>query len=118
MHEGMTMKGQCPWVETGVELEAALRGKDRIVALFYVSWCPFCVRFLPVFQRHIDETLDFLIVQDDQERLLERYTVKVVPTVLLFEKGKVSRRLDGAPGVGLDEGQLAAFIAACRTPKR
>ena len=114
------MKGQCPRVETetGAELEEALKGKDRVVVLFYASWCPFCLRFLPLFERRVDETLDFLLVQDDQERLLERYAVKVVPTVLLFEKGKVSQRLDGTPGVGLDEGQLSAFIAACRMPKR
>jgi hypothetical protein len=32
--------------------------------------------------------------------------VDVVPTVLLFEKGKVIKRLDGTPGAGLNEKQL------------
>jgi hypothetical protein len=33
-----------------------------------------------------------------------------VPTVLLFEKGRVTKRLDGAPGAGLDEKQLKNLV--------
>jgi hypothetical protein len=36
--------------------------------------------------------------------------VDVVPTVLLFEKGAVTKRLDGAPGAGLDEKQLKKLV--------
>jgi hypothetical protein len=36
----------------------------------------------------------------------------VVPTVLLFEKGKVTKRLDGARGVGLEEKQLKKLVDA------
>jgi hypothetical protein len=34
---------------------------------------------------------------------LNKYSVEVVPTVLLFKNGKVSKRLDGVLGKGLTE---------------
>jgi hypothetical protein len=43
---------------------------------------------------------------DDKASLCEKYSVDIVPTVLLFEKGKVKKRLDGVPGAGLEEKHL------------
>ncbi len=96
------------------ELDEMLKTKERVIALFRATWCPFCVAFLPVFERHAArEGLSFLVVKDDQENMGDRYSVEVVPTVLFFEKGKVAKRLDGVPGMGLNEKQLTAFIDAC-----
>ena len=98
-------------------LEDTLKANERAIALFYASWCPFCVDFLPVFQKCTkSEDLGFLIVQDDQETLGHRYAVEVVPTVLFFQNGKVAKRLDGTLGVGLNEKQLTKFIQACAAP--
>ncbi len=49
------------------------------------------------------------VVTDDKASLCEKYNVDVVPTVLIFEKGKVTKRLDGAAGIGLTEKQLLDF---------
>jgi len=57
------------------------------------------------------EGMHFILAQDDAEVLAPRYAVKVYPTVLLFEKGAVSERLDGAAGVGLNEEKLLAFLS-------
>jgi hypothetical protein len=35
--------------------------------------------------------------------------------VLFFENGVVSKRLDGVPGVGLDEKKLMEFVGLCPT---
>ena len=92
----------------------ALGESDRVIALFYASWCPFCARFLPVFQKQIAQTgRQVVLVQDDQEAMAGTYLVKIYPTVLLFENGAVSKRLDGAPGVGLSEQQFTEFISQC-----
>ena len=40
------------------------------------------------------------------KQVSEKHSVEVVPTVLLFERGIVTKRLDGVPGVGLNEKQL------------
>jgi thiol-disulfide isomerase/thioredoxin len=92
-------------------LDDVLKSNDRVVVLFYASWCPFSQRFLPVFEKYAkNKPLTCLqIVTDDKASLCEKYSVDVVPTVLLFEKGKVRKRLDGAPGAGLTEKQLASF---------
>jgi hypothetical protein len=39
--------------------------------------------------------------------------VKIYPTMLFFENGVVSKRLDGVLGIGLDEKQLVEFISSC-----
>ncbi|MHB8909382.1 MAG: thioredoxin family protein [Syntrophales bacterium] len=110
----METTDKCTRVDDERGLNETLKAEERVIALFYASWCPFCRSFLPVFERHATgEGLRFLAVQDDQESLGDAYSVQIVPTALFFEKGKVSRRLDGVPGVGLNEKQLADFIQAC-----
>ena len=105
-----------PLVNNDHDLREILKTKDRVIALFHASWCPFCVRFLPIFKKHAEEEgRHFVIVQDDQETIADQYSVTVYPTVLFFENGVVSKRLDGVLGVGLDEKQLAEFVSLCPT---
>jgi thioredoxin-like negative regulator of GroEL len=105
------------FVNNSHDLIKILRATNRVVALFYASWCPFCARFLPIFKKHAaGEGRHFVSVQDDQETIADQYSVKVYPTVLFFENGVVSKRLDGISGVGLDEKQLAEFINSCPLP--
>jgi hypothetical protein len=47
---------------------------------------------------------------DDREDLCEKYEINYYPTVLLFENGEVTGRLDAAPGEGLSENQLKKLI--------
>jgi thioredoxin 1 len=97
-------------VESG--LEEALKSKSKAVVLFYASWCPFSQRFLPKFEKYSKSKPEncLRIVTDDKPILCEKYEVDVVPTVLIFEKGKVKKRLDGAAGIGLSEKQLLDFV--------
>jgi thioredoxin 1 len=103
-------------VENDCDLTAILQKEDRIIALFYASWCPFCKAFLPVFERHAAAGRNFVGVKDDEEAIAERYAVEIYPTVIYFENGKVTKRLDGKPGAGLKEQDISAFIAACALP--
>jgi thioredoxin 1 len=95
-------------------LDDILKSKDRVVVLFYASWCPFSQRFLPIFEKYTQsETQTCLRVKiDDKASLCEEYSVEVVPTVLLFEKGKIRKRLDGIAGAGLKEKQLADLVSS------
>ena len=96
-------------IDVEYDLDDVLKSKDRVVVLFYASWCPFSQRFLPVFEKYAQGQREkcLQVKTDDKASLCEKYSVDVVPTVLLFEKGKVKKRLDGVPGVGLDEKHLA-----------
>jgi hypothetical protein len=44
---------------------------------------------------------------DDKPSLCERFAVEYFPTVIMFDKGKVAKRLDAKPGIGLNRKQLA-----------
>jgi thioredoxin 1 len=94
------------------DLEEALKSKGRVFVLFYASWCPFSQRFLPIFEKYSRENPEncLRVKTDDKAKLCQKYSVDVVPTVLLFEKGKVTKRLDGARGVGLEEKQLKRLV--------
>jgi thioredoxin 1 len=114
----MSADDKCASVDNPTDLDKALKGKDNVIALVYASWCPFCRRILPVFQEHAqDERRNFLLVADDEENIAERYTIDVFPTLMFFNKGAVSLRLDGKPGVGLNEKQIKDFIKSCPLPE-
>jgi thioredoxin-like negative regulator of GroEL len=96
-------------------LDDTLKSKDRVFVLFYASWCPFSQSFLPKFDNFAREkTQSCLRVKtDDKASHSEQYSVDVVPTVLFFENGKLTKRLDGIPGAGLSEKQFADFVNRC-----
>jgi thiol-disulfide isomerase/thioredoxin len=97
------------------DLDKILKTNERVIALIYASWCPFCRKFLPIFQQYAQkEQQYFLCVQDDRESIGEKYSIDVLPTILFFEKGSISKRLDGEKGVGLSEKQLLDFIDETR----
>jgi thioredoxin 1 len=113
----MNSKEQCALVDNENDLSEMLRAKESVIALFYASWCPYCKKFLPIFMRNAEaEGRHFLGVQDDQESIADKYSVKIYPTVLFIEKGVVSKRLDGIPGVGLQEKHLVEFVRSCPLP--
>lgn len=99
-------------IDVEYDLENVLKTKSKVFVLFYASWCPFSQRFLPIFEKCTrDNPARCLRVKiDDKAKLCEKYSVDVVPTVLLFEKGEVTKRLDGAPGAGLNEKQLKNLL--------
>ncbi len=100
-------------VEDEQKLAEILKANDRIVALFYASWCPFCARFLPIFAKQAGAGRNFIFVKDDDEEIAGRYAVDIYPTVIFFKGGKAVRRLDGKAGVGLNEKQLTEFVELC-----
>ena len=71
------------------DLAKALRFNERICALFYASWCPFCRSFLPFFDKEVqtNNLVKFLRVKMDDEAnpLWGKYDIEVVPTVIFFK---------------------------------
>ena len=95
-------------IDREYDFDEILKSKERVFVLFYASWCPYSKRFLPIFDKFSqDNTRKCVsIMIDDKASLSDKYSVEIVPTVLIFENGKVSKRLDGKPGSGLNEKQL------------
>lgn len=104
----------CASVDNLADLEALLGRMDSVIALIYASWCPFCRKVLPVFEKAAREGgKNLLLVEDDEEHIADLYGVDVFPTLILFDKRQIVKRLDGKPGMGLNEKQIADFISTC-----
>jgi thiol-disulfide isomerase/thioredoxin len=105
----------CVLVESPEELEAAIESRDKLMVLFYASWCPFSQAFLPTYRKHAaaGEPCYVRILVDDGDALAEKYSIEVFPTVLFFDKGKLAKRLDGVYHRGLSQGQLEDFALRC-----
>jgi thiol-disulfide isomerase/thioredoxin len=95
-------------LKTDQDVESTLQSKDKAYVLFYASWCPFSQRFLPVFEEYAKTNPDqcMSIMIDFKQDLCDKYEIEYYPTVLLFKKGKVQKRLDATPGKGLTKEQL------------
>jgi thioredoxin 1 len=99
-------------IDVEYELEKGLKTKGKVFVLFYASWCPFSQMFLPIFEKYAQNNPQncLRVKTDDKAKLCKKYSVDVVPTVLLFNKGKVIKRLDGAPSAGINEKQLKKLV--------
>lgn len=86
--------------------------RDRAFVLFYATWCPFSQRFLPVFEEYAKTNPEecLTVIVDERPDLCDKYEIEYYPTVLLLRKGRVHRRLDAEPGVGLSKQQLAGLV--------
>jgi len=82
--------------------------KDKAFVLFYATWCPFSRAFLPIFEEYSKSNPEecLSVIVDEEPDVCEEYGVEYYPTVLMFKKGKVHKRLDAEPHVGLSKKQL------------
>jgi thioredoxin-like negative regulator of GroEL len=94
------------------ELNQAVEGKKSVV-LFHSTWCPFCRTFRPTFER-LTTGSDYeaveAVIDDEENPLWTDFEIEIVPTVVFFENGRPTRRLDGKPMVGLSEAQLSRAL--------
>jgi len=108
-------------VDNKQDLNSQLKAKGEVLALFYASWCPYCIGFVPVFDKKVANHLNVgsvihVLLDDYDNPLWEDYAIEAVPTVIFFENGEVCRRLDGKSGAGLNEKQLAAWLKEFSAP--
>ncbi len=105
----------CIFLGSPEELDAAVQTRDKLMVLFYASWCPFSQAFLKTYLNHAasGDPCYARIVVDEGDPLVEKYAIQVFPTVLFFEKGRLVRRLDGVYHRGLSQDQLADFARRC-----
>ena len=101
-------------VSNKFDLEKQIMMSNRVLSLFYASWCPFCRSFLPLFAKNTSNHNSYMIlyvkIDDYDNPLWEEYSINAVPTIILFKDGKVSRRLDGRFGHGLREIEFKRWI--------
>jgi thioredoxin 1 len=112
---GSVADDACVLLGSAAELDAAIASRDKLMVLFYASWCPFSQAFLSTYRRHAaaGDPCYARIVVDDDHPLTDTYDIQVFPTVLFFEKGQIVRRLDGIYHRGLSQAQLEDFARRC-----
>jgi thiol-disulfide isomerase/thioredoxin len=98
---------------TKSSIDDVLKSKEKAYVLFYATWCPYSQRFLPIFQDYAKDNPQqcISVIIDDKPDVCEKYAIEYYPTVLLFKKGEVEKRLDAIPGVGLTKKQLKDLAA-------
>ena len=84
--------------------EQSLKVAGPIAVLFEAGWCPFCSRFMSIFESLQEAKVSSTIVDlsDLDNPLWETFSIDIVPTILLFNSGKVIQRYDGVAGRGLN----------------
>jgi len=96
------------------ELDAELSKSNQVLALFYSSGCPFCKRFVMFFDHEAVKSdiagVIHVRLDDYSSRLWDDYSIPVVPSVIYFENGKVSKRLNGRLGRGLSEADFISWL--------
>jgi|SRR3990167_4659241 len=69
-----------------------------VAVKFWATWCAPCKRMTPIFERVESEfnNVKFFSVDVDQvSSIVQRYRVKMVPTILLLDGGKEVNRING-----------------------
>jgi thiol-disulfide isomerase/thioredoxin len=109
-------KHSCAVADGRFDMDKILTCNEKVFALFYATWCPFSMAFLPYFQKHAEGKGHncVRITIDDKASLFEKYKVEYMPTIIYFKNGKVAKRLDAAPHVGLNEQQLLDLLDKCK----
>ncbi|WP_311171617.1 thioredoxin family protein [Halobellus ordinarius] len=78
------------------DLDALISEHDRVLVEFYTDGCALCASIEPVIgnvaRAHEDLTVATVNPRDDPP-LIDRFQIKSVPTLLLFENGEVVGRL-------------------------
>jgi thioredoxin 1 len=96
------------------ELTEQLSKHPKTLAVFFASWCPYCRNFLAT----VDKTLgnygfEYILhvsLDDYDNPMWDTYNVDAVPTLIYFEKGTISKRLDARSGEGLSENRCREWL--------
>ncbi len=97
------------------QFEDILPSQEKALVMFYADWCSFCQKFKPIFEsaaNSISSGQKFYEsnISDDDNPLWERFSIKAVPTIIAFEKGKIISRRDANMGLGLNKSDLDSIL--------
>jgi thioredoxin-like negative regulator of GroEL len=101
-------------VKDAAQLEKCLETYPIVIVCFYSSWCSFCRRFLPIFEKAAakHDSCMFLRVKVDEDSnpLWQKYSLEVVPTVIMFKNQQATTRFDGFLGSGITESHFTRWL--------
>ncbi len=84
---------------TGEKLAEVLQQHDVVAIDFFAPWCGPCKQMAPLVERIADEYAGRALVAkcdiDQESAVAVQYSIKSIPTVILFQKGKEVERIVG-----------------------
>ena len=96
------------------ELDVELSKSKKVLVIFYATWCPYCMRFIPFFNKKIAplgyEHIVHAMLDDYDNPLWDEYGISAVPTIILFEDKKILHRIDARLGKGLSEDDFVKWL--------
>jgi thioredoxin 1 len=90
--------------------ELVLDSDVPVLVDFYADWCGPCRMIAPVLEKLAEETTDARIVKvnvDQNPQLAARYGIHSIPSLLIFEKSRVTGRHVGV----VSKAQLQAWLS-------
>lgn len=87
--------------------------EDRVLVLYHAAWCPHSRVFLPDFEAAEAEASVPFARADLRHPLDPRWDdqgIRVVPTLVYYEKGEELERAESARGHGLDRRDLERLL--------
>ena len=85
-----------------------------VVVDFWAEWCGPCKMIAPILSEIATEQAEHLTVAkinvDENPEIAQKFSVMSIPTLIVFDKGQVAKRLVGAKGKGQLLEDLAEFI--------
>lgn len=90
-----------------------LKSDKKTLVLFYATWCPYCANFKPTFEsaKISSGTKIGSIIDEDENPLWDRFNISAVPTMIVFQNGKIISRRDAKKHVGLTKSDMDSIVS-------
>jgi len=100
---------------TSSTFDETVNASDKpILVDFWAEWCGPCKMIAPILSEIATEQKDNLVIAklnvDDHGDIAQRFGVMSIPTLLVFDKGEMKKRMVGAKGKGALLQELSEFL--------
>ncbi len=104
---------------TSSTFDETVNASDKpILVDFWAEWCGPCKMIAPILSEIAAEKKDNLVIAklnvDDHGDIAQRFGVMSIPTLLVFDKGEMKKRMVGAKGKGALLQELSEFLTPSR----